>query len=985
MRTAFCLMLALSVFLAACGKNPGSPETEASGTSASGPESSAGKADSGTEDAEGNGTPAGTAENGSVSAPDAPSESTPEISPSGSGTSGASDPAVRSGVVYVAAGGTGDGSRGQPLGSLEAAFEKLDGGGDIIIDGEYTAADFTEPVHAEPVRYRGGSLTLEGKFTLGGDASFERITLGGHAVICAGTHEAVFARSCVSDGTLSLEGGNLTVAGGDFASASGSRIRLDGGSVAALTLSGDTVTAEINGGTLGDMTVQDAADRFQMMLGGGSIGDLSIQDCGSSELVSLPLADEALVLRLAEKFATVRRQSEVYVCDGGSGGGFSPESAAAGLEEAYALLPEGGTIVLCGPVSLPRIANLPASEGSYTLTSVFDGADYRNNGAELCISEGLSFEAPVTLERLNLYVQSDSSWISFNGHRARIGDGVECILAPEAAVYPSLIGGAKIVSGLSGTDLTVESGTWNQVYGANTPTEGFAANFSDLSVSLTITGGDFYGKVCAMGSGSQTGEGVLTIKGGCFYGGVYGLDSYAGETFDGGIRVNIEDGRFYGKIRAATRYETTVNGSFDVTVSGGDFSHLTDLEGSGRFPGNAASRLTVLGDADLSREEDGTFSWQNPICVGADPHMAFAGGMYYSLPTPTGDIFGIYKAANLPDLIYSVEEEFFDRTAQAAYDAMEGRINCPWPSELTYYAEEEFGAEYAGWYAYFSTFSRAMDNGKTSTITGPSRRTYVLKCTSDDLEGDWVNPVTGELGVPEAFVIGNEDYNGSEALIGINTMHYDGKAYAFLTGETGRGTADFHQMIYLTEMENPWTTAGKALELITPEYDWEREGYGYSETQQKWYPAVVEGIAPVVSEDGRLFVVYCGSGYWTPGYKMGQMTYLGGDILSAESWEKSPVPIFSKSDEVCGVGIPRFLDAPDGKTRYIVYHGYLGKNTSSGRYYFVEPYTVDESGVHIGEDGHPSPLSTTFTMPVNPMPLGEKVRGFDDVTGNGAN
>jgi len=50
---------------------------------------------------------------------------------------------------------------------------------------------------------------------------------------------------------------------------------------------------------------------------------------------------------------------------------------------------------------------------------------------------------------------------------------------------------------------------------------------------------------------------------------------------------------FYGKIRVATRYETTVDGSFDLTVSGGDYAHVTDVVGGSRFRGNVAPEVNM--------------------------------------------------------------------------------------------------------------------------------------------------------------------------------------------------------------------------------------------------------------------------------------------------------------------------------------------------------------------------------------------------------
>ena len=170
---------------------------------------------------------------------------------------------------------------------------------------------------------------------------------------------------------------------------------------------------------------------------------------------------------------------------------------------------------------------------------------------------------------------------------------------------------------------------------------------------------------------------------------------------------------------------------------------------------------------------------------------------------------------------------------------------------------------------------------------------------------------------------------------------------------------------------------GPILELVNPEYDWERVGYGYSASEDIWYPAVIEGATPIYGDNGELFVLYAASGYWTTEYCVGQMKFLGGDLFDANNWEKSPQPVFSKNEEVNGVGGLSPVTTPDGRERYILYHGYLGSTTASGRYCFMEPYTVDENGVHFGSEGHPSPLNTEFVLALNEMHLFKKISGFD--------
>ena len=223
--------------------------------------------------------------------------------------------------------------------------------------------------------------------------------------------------------------------------------------------------------------------------------------------------------------------------------------------------------------------------------------------------------------------------------------------------------------------------------------------------------------------------------------------------------------------------------------------------------------------------------------------------------------------------------------------------------------------------------------------------------------------------------------NNIDWCAGETALRYKGEYYTLWIEQRDRNTENFRQVMYLSKMKNPWTVTGEVLEIVAPEYDWEKGGYGYAENEKKWYPAVIEGITPIVGNNDELFILYACSGYWTTEYKLGQMTYLGGDILKASSWQKSTTPVFYKNDEVNGVGGPSICTTPDGKQRYMMYHGYLGKDTSSGRYAFMEPYYVDENGVTLGKDNHPSPLDTVFTMPLNTMPLGFKISGFDNIGG----
>jgi hypothetical protein len=77
-----------------------------------------------------------------------------------------------------------------------------------------------------------------------------------------------------------------------------------------------------------------------------------------------------------------------------------------------------------------------------------------------------------------------------------------------------------------------------------------------------------------------------------------------------------------------------------------------------------------------------------------------------------------------------------------------------------------------------------------------------------------------------------------------------------------------------------------------------------------------------LQHDGKTFIVYSASSCATGNYKLGMLTYNGGDPLSIASWDKNPEPVFQRSDAngVYGPGHNGFFRSPDGTEDWIVYH-----------------------------------------------------------------
>ena len=71
-------------------------------------------------------------------------------------------------------------------------------------------------------------------------------------------------------------------------------------------------------------------------------------------------------------------------------------------------------------------------------------------------------------------------------------------------------------------------------------------------------------------------------------------------------------------------------------------------------------------------------------------------------------------------------------------------------------------------------------------------------------------------------------------------------------------------------MSNPWTISGARALISEPDYDWENMG-----------GRVNEGPA-ALQHDGETFIVYSASSCNTPDYKLGMLTFSGGDPLSRE-------------------------------------------------------------------------------------------------------
>ena len=895
------------------------------------------------------------------------------------------DAATNSTKIYAKEGAAGTGATETDPASFADAFAKAAKmGGEIAIIDTLEIKNFTEPAHSDKILIKGAakesSLLIGGVYTLGGETAFEKITLNadkstlnaeggsltikesvtmsgkadviGSAVLQSGTFGIVNGGN--SDAVIVINGANADTVIGGTASAD---IEITDGAVGTLKTTEDAIRRfrlNISGGSVQKLEFNNVSEHLEIILYGGKIASYAVNGSNVQGTAKLNEAFYKLAdLGAAASLFTVNNEQVVYLMNGGTGNGTAPTMPFGNLKDAYAALPSGGVIVICGPYTLGNVLNNLQNTSKITITSVYGDTDYaKTNNANFQFSADFYCGGETEFRDITLICAKRYCSLYANGNKLTLGDNIISEQHSSVNTYLSVMGGGT--PGLSSTDLTINSGKWQRVRGGN------ASDAANMAVNLTVNGGEFVEPVTLGSGAAHSGDIHAEINGGIFYQGIFASTLEATNlSVNSNVTLTINGGTVYGTIAPARKKLGTYTGSYTVSINGGEFSHLTDLTGTEGMSGTMTSSLHVGVGIDINAKETGTMSFTNPIrSNGADPWLFYHDGNYYYIAT-AGSQLTLYKAANIGDLPYAAGQMIYKPEAGKPWSKN------LWSPEIHYFGPEDFGEEYAGWYCFI-----ACDDGDNT-----NHRMYVIKCLTDDLMGAWGHPLTGEENVPIKVESPDVPELTSDTwAAGQTAIRIDGQLYTMWVGETGRGTSDFHQTINIAKLSNPWTITKSYGVICVPEYTWEKGG-----SQDGVHPQVVEGGTAVYGSDGSVYIVYSGSGYWTTEYKLGQLKYLGGDPLDIKNWEKLPTPILSKSNELNGCGHASYVTDTDGQG-WICYHAYLGTDTSSGRYAFVEPYTADENGVVIGNGTkRPESPSKVYTVNVNPRPLAEKISNFGSI------
>ncbi|MGX7669645.1 family 43 glycosylhydrolase [Plantactinospora sp. DSM 117369] len=311
-------------------------------------------------------------------------------------------------------------------------------------------------------------------------------------------------------------------------------------------------------------------------------------------------------------------------------------------------------------------------------------------------------------------------------------------------------------------------------------------------------------------------------------------------------------------------------------------------------------------------------TFTNPLKTrGPDPWLTYYNGYYYLATTTWNNTITMRRSRTLGGLATAPDTLLFTLTRPNGAGTM-------WAPEFHLLD----GPNGRRWYFYYTAGREPFDLG--------SQRIHVLESAGLDPMGPYT--FKADLLDPTAD-------NTWELDPGI--LQLNGNLYLLGTFYNGS------QPMFIRPLSNPWTASGTRRILSTPTYSWETVG-----------GAVNEG-AEVLQRNGRTFIVYSASHCSTPDYKLGMLTYNGGDPLNSSSWVKSPQPVFQRSNAngVYGPGHNGFFTSPDGTEDWIVYHANSSANggCDMNRSTRAQKFTWNADGTP--NFGTPVPLGAQLAVP----------------------
>jgi GH43 family beta-xylosidase len=352
-----------------------------------------------------------------------------------------------------------------------------------------------------------------------------------------------------------------------------------------------------------------------------------------------------------------------------------------------------------------------------------------------------------------------------------------------------------------------------------------------------------------------------------------------------------------------------------IVPSGGSAAANTGLV---QLPcSTASSRIWRLANYTAGTGGGNTFT--NPLSLhGPDPYLTYYNGNYYLVTTTWNMTITMRRSPTLAGLKTASDVVVMNLSS------FPNACCNMWAPEIHLLT----GPNGTRWYLYFTA-------GQNIANYLGTQRIHVLESSGLDPMG----PYTFKADMLDPTQNNTWELDGS-------ILQLNGQLYLMGTFYNGS------QPAFIRPLSNPWTASGTRRILVSPTLSWETVG-----------GAVAEG-PEALQHNGRTFVIYSASHCSTPDYKMGMLTYNGGDPLLSSSWTKSANPVFQRSNanSVYGPGHGNFFVTPSGED-WMAYHA--NASTSGGcdmnRTTRVQRFSWNADGTP--NFGTPLSLSTQITPP----------------------
>lgn len=339
----------------------------------------------------------------------------------------------------------------------------------------------------------------------------------------------------------------------------------------------------------------------------------------------------------------------------------------------------------------------------------------------------------------------------------------------------------------------------------------------------------------------------------------------------------------------------------------------SDLNGAGRYipASHNAALIAALSMGDRFRRvlPKGP-SFRNPILPSpsADPWVIQHDGLYFSCENRQQESLWIRRSRSLTQLGQDAGVQVWSAPALG-------------PNSKSVWAPELHRID-GRWIIYY-----AADDGLNE-----NHRMWVLEGLTNDPCGPY--RCRGVLDT------------GGWAIDG-TVLQTGGNNYFVWSGWPGQSNGQ--QNLYIARMRSPWELASPRALLAQPDLAWERVDMPICEAPQ------------ILQRNGRTFLIYSASGSWTVDYCLGLLELAGSNPMEASAWLKRGC-VFSKSESVWGVGHCSFVQSPDGKEDWIVYHAKSKRKKGwNDRNVRTQPFSWTTDG--LPSFGQPAPAGVPLCIP----------------------